>query len=122
MFMDKENVWIGVDIEEIDRFRKFDYDYNDSFLNRLFTKQELEYCFSKADPAPHLAVRYAAKEAVVKALNEITDEVIDYKTIEIRHTEKGTPIVGVEGLEKLNIKLSLAHEKDKALAFVLIMK
>ena len=57
---------IGVDIESVDRFKE--HDKNGSFLKRIFTNKELEYCFSFTDFAQHLAVRYSGKEAVVKAL------------------------------------------------------
>ena len=42
-----ENFGIGTDIESIDRFRRIDYVKNNSFLNKIFTKNELDYCFSK---------------------------------------------------------------------------
>ena len=57
----------GTDIETIDRFRKFK-NRNDSFLKKVFTSEELKYCFSHQDAAPHLAVRFSGKEAMIKAL------------------------------------------------------
>lgn len=117
-----ENLAIGVDIEDITRFRKFDRINNASFLNKIFTEDELNYSFSKEDPFPHLAVRYAGKEAVVKALCGLEKNNVSFKEIEIIRSDTGIPFVKFkkEGLDDIKIKISLSHCKDKALAFVVI--
>ena len=106
---------IGTDIENIERFKNKEK----HFLNKIFTKKELEYCFSKKNYAAHLAARFAGKEAVVKALSNIADADIGYNQIEIINNKKGVPIVK---LDKFKIKLSLSHCKDKAIAFAIIEK
>ena len=57
---------LGVDIEDIDRFRKLDLYEDKGFFSKIYTGDEISYCFSKDSPAQHLAVRFAGKEAVVK--------------------------------------------------------
>ena len=59
---------IGTDIEDISRFDKYAKDKNEPFVQRIFTENEIAYCFSFKNPAPHLAVRFSAKESVYKAL------------------------------------------------------
>lgn len=116
----KNNFGIGVDIESIDRFRNID----NSFLNKIFTKNEIDYCFSKENAAPYLAVRYAGKEAVVKALSSIGKLKLNYKEIEILNDEKGVPMVRNDniGFHNLQVYLSLSHCKDKAIAFATVME
>ena len=55
---------VGIDIEKVDRFK----DFNKTKLSRIFTKQEIEYCFSFSNPLPHIAGIWCAKEAFVKAM------------------------------------------------------
>ena len=61
----------GVDIVEIERVKRLTIKWGDHFLRRFFTPAELEYSFSYRDPYPHLAVRFAAKEAASKALSSV---------------------------------------------------
>ncbi len=119
-----KNFGIGTDIESIDRFRKIDPINNNSFLNRIFTKGELEYCFSKEKASSHLAVRYAGKEAVVKALSSIGKVNPNYTDIEILNIENGVPVATINntGFHNLQVYLSLSHCKDKAIAFAIVME
>ena len=59
---------IGVDIVEIERFRRAVERRGRRFLEKIFTEEEMEYCFSMKDPYPHLAGRFCVKEAVLKSL------------------------------------------------------
>lgn len=115
---------IGADIEDISRFRKLDHLKNSSFLNKIFTKKELDYCFSKQKAAPYLAARFAGKEAVVKALSNISKKAMNYKDIEILNNNIGAPEVKImdKELKNLQIYISLSHCQDKAVAFVLVTK
>lgn len=116
------NLAIGVDIENIDRFRHLKLKKDSLFLKKIYTKTELSYCFSKKPAAPHLAVRYAAKEAIVKALSSIGYLNLDYQNIEIIHSKIDVPMVNIRNgqLKNLKIKISLSHSNDKAIAFVLV--
>ena len=64
-------VGIGVDIAALDRIKGLLERHADRFLNRIFTEAEKAYCFGYKDPVPHLAARFAAKEAAYKALGGV---------------------------------------------------
>ena len=108
---------IGTDIEEVRRFEKLDI----KTLRRLFTKDELDYCLKSKNKAQHLAVRFAAKEAVFKAL---PFEEIALKKIEVIRKAGQKPQIAVydERAKDLTFKLSLSHTKNNAIAFVIILK
>jgi len=118
------NFGIGVDIENVDRFEKFISTGNNSFLNKIFTQSEIEYCFSNGKIAPHLAARYAGKEAIVKALTSIGKTKVDYREIEIANNGNGVPMARInnEEFDNFQIHLSLSHCKDKAIAFAVVME
>lgn len=113
-----KDISIGVDIEDIERFVSLDIKKNKSFFNRLYTHREMEYCLSKSNPYPHLAVRFAGKEAVIKLISGF-DEKISPNEIEILNDANGTPIVNINNKKLSHIKviISLSHCKDKAIAF-----
>ena len=109
---------IGVDIEDIDRFRKLPYKKNKSFYEKIFTKKEIVYCLKKTDPYPSFAVRFAAKEAVIKALpdkNKKFKSAKSFQSVEILMRWK-KPYIKINGK---NIFISLSHEKEKAIAFAI---
>ena len=113
---------VGVDIEDNSRFLDKSIEKDYKFLSRIFTQKELDYCFSNKFPSPHLTARFCAKEAVVKALSNIHDGVISYNKIEILKNEKGVPFVNilVDELRGYKFSLSISHEKDKSIAFVIV--
>ena len=108
---------VGVDIEDINRFK----DKSQKFIERIFTSAEIEYCKKFSNPESHFAVRFCAKEAVIKALCalEITD--VTLSQIEIYHNKNKCPQVRI--LKKLKkeiiFNLCLSHDKTKAIAFVI---
>ena len=116
-----KNFGIGVDIESIDRFEL--YSKNSRFLNKLFTKNELNYCFSKKNSAQHLAARYVGKEAVIKALNSMGRRNLSYNEVEIFNDENNIPIVKINDKNYLNFKIhvSLSHSNDRAIAFSIVI-
>ena len=116
-------VGVGTDIIEIERIKKACV--NSRFLERVFTVKEREYCFSLKNPYPSLAARFAAKEAVLKAL-ETGLSGCSFKDVEIiKEADTGKPIVKLSGgakkvaKEKLieNIMISISHNKTHAIAF-----
>lgn len=112
---------IGVDIEEVARFRKIDRARDRQFLEKIFTARELDYCFSKKDPAPHLAARFCAKEAVIKALASVKIKTVLYRNIEIVNETDGAPkarLLTKDQIYKINV--SISHTTDYAIAFVII--
>jgi holo-[acyl-carrier protein] synthase len=114
---------IGADIVEISRFRQHGDGTSPAFLRRNFTEREIAYCRSHADPAPHLAARFAGKEAVIKALSGLGIADVFFPGIEILNDRRGVPYVRIntEHAEKLSIKLSLSHSSGMALAFCIIL-
>lgn len=110
---------IGVDIESIVRFKGLQREKSKHFLAKIFTKGELDYCFSKTAPASHLAARFAAKEAVVKAVSSLGQETPNVNEIEISHHANGAPVAALKGHD---IKISLSHCGDKAIAFALVQR
>ncbi|MCJ7509240.1 MAG: holo-ACP synthase [candidate division Zixibacteria bacterium] len=115
---------IGVDITDISRFAKLNPKKDRLFLSRIYTSAEIQYCFSKAKPAQHLAARFAGKEAIVKALKGL-EIAAYYKQIEISNDESGVPKAELKDkkiLNKFDILLSLSHCEDKAIAFAIAHK
>jgi len=114
------NFGIGVDIESISRFTKADA--ASSFLNKILTRAELDYCFSCAVPAQHLAARFAGKEAIIKALAGLNRSAPGYKDIEITNDNNGVPWARIlkPGFNDLEIKLSLSHGRQEAIAFAVV--
>ena len=105
---------IGVDIVDICRFKKINSE--DLFYKKIFTAAERAYCLSKKDASMHFAARFAAKEAVKKAIKEN----IEFIDIEIIRKKDGAPKVTINNpkiRKKYNIKLSMSHDGDVAIAF-----
>jgi len=120
-----EILGIGTDIENVSRFDNISYEKNPNFLKKIFTEKELKYCFSKRKASEHLAVRFAGKEAVIKAINSLGKiHNINYNEIEIKNNESGLPLVNIfkNGYEGLSVYLTLSHSEDNAIAFVIIVK
>jgi len=111
---------IGADIEEIDRFR-LDEKTDISFLKKVFTARERTYCFSYKDPAPHLAARFCAKEAVIKALAVMGIAHLSFNHIEILENRGKPPSVHIIGASAKDcvIQVTLSHTHTTALAFVI---
>ncbi len=82
---------IGNDIVEVARIKAVLARYPQRFLDRVFTPYEQEYCLKRKDPALHLAGRFAAKEAIVKALGTGFTQGLSWLDIEIRPDSKGKP-------------------------------
>ncbi|MEG8947411.1 holo-ACP synthase [Rosettibacter firmus] len=87
---------IGIDIIEIERIKKSVEQYGDNFLNRIFTKTELEYSLNKKNKFQHLAARFAAKEAITKAISS-HHKSFGWKDIEIVNLVNGMPTVNLLG-------------------------
>ena len=117
------NFEIGVDIEKINRFDNKENSKNKNFLKKIFTQEELDYCFSKSNVSAHLAGRYAAKEAIVKALSSNYEKKLLYNEIEIRNNSTGVPevIIRRPELNNLKIKISISHSEDNAIAMAIII-
>lgn len=113
---------IGNDIIEIERIRRSVEEHGDRFLARIFTQKELDYCLKHKDPIPHLAGRFAAKEAVAKALGTGFGEQLSWKDIEILNDAAGKPLVHLHAMEeKRSVLLSISHCRDYVTAVALLI-
>ena len=116
--------FIGTDIVSVLRFEKIIQKHPQRFIERTYTPIEIKYCDSKAAPPIHFAGRFAAKEAVKKALlsSGIVSN-IDFAAIEILSSESGTPEVQVNHplLDQITCKVSISHTDDTAIAFSLVI-
>jgi holo-[acyl-carrier protein] synthase len=116
---------VGLDLIEIDRVRRALERHGDGFRERCFTAAEREYCEGKANPAQHYAGRFAAKEAVGKALG--TGVHFTWKEIEIKGRPKpsvhlsGRTARAAERLGAGQIELSMTHSRELAAAVAVII-
>lgn len=111
---------IGTDIVSIKRFSSAMDKWGDKITSRLFTSKELDYCNSKKHPATHLAARFAAKEALYKALSGVRDAPVKFNNMEVLNDSSGKPSMKVEGVEDLEILVTMSHEKEFATSTVII--
>ena len=120
-------VTCGTDIIEIERIKKSIEETEGRFLERVYTEKEIAYCESKkSQKYQHYAARFAAKEAVFKAISVcIPDKYsICWKDIEITNNEQGRPHVSLIGIESKNIEsidISISHCKEYAVANVSVL-
>ena len=121
-------IGIGIDIIEIDRVRESVEKFGDHFLNKIYTQKELDYCLKKKYKYQHLAARFAAKEAVYKALATGWDAEVSWQHIEISNEPNGMPIVTLQGkLKKFlskskELKISMSHSRDYVACMAIIYK
>ncbi|OGW50365.1 MAG: holo-[acyl-carrier-protein] synthase [Nitrospirae bacterium GWC2_57_9] len=120
-------VGIGVDLVKIDRIDKAGRNHP-GFLERVFTDKEQEYCSRQKFPAQHYAGRFAAKEALLKAIGTGWSAGVKWTDMEVLHGEGGGPIVNVSGRVKdmmdlkgvKHIFLSYSHDEGYAVAQVVL--
>jgi holo-[acyl-carrier protein] synthase len=119
---------LGTDIVAIARIAALMRARGAAFLERWFTAGEIGYCSGKAVPARHFAARFAAKEAVVKALPVVWDGPLPWRSIEIINDPQGAPSVSLSGaiLDAAakagvgDIRVSLSHCDEYATATALV--
>ncbi len=118
---------IGVDIVKVKRMEAAVGRWGRRFLEKVFTREEIDSCYGKARPYASFAVRFAAKEAFMKAAGL---KGISFRDIEVVNQVSGAPEIrkdgrlgaalAASGIE--NIHLSLSHEKEYGVAFVVTEK
>ncbi len=110
-------IGIGTDLVEVARVEAFAK--RPGALERIFSPEEIDYCLSRKNKYEHLAVRFAAKEAVFKAL---PFDGVAFKNIRVLNLESGRPQVHVKDAraEGLTILISLSHTRRYATAQVVI--
>ena len=125
------DIFLGNDLVEVSRILLSIDKIGQRFIDRIYTKHEQEYCNSKSKPEIHYAGRFAAKEAFSKALGTGISKGINFNEIIVLNEKSGKPYIKlIDNTKKIvekkfkrkiyNISLSIADEKDYAVAFVTI--
>jgi holo-[acyl-carrier protein] synthase len=117
---------VGIDIVKIERMKAAVERWGKRFLGRVFTEDELAYCYGKNEPYLSLSVRFAAKEALIKAIG--SEIPVSLRDIEIMNYADGRPVLNVAGrlksfFEEKAIRrthLSLSHEREFGVACVVL--
>jgi holo-[acyl-carrier protein] synthase len=113
---------VGIDIIEVARIQASHKRFGGRFLNRVLLADEIAYCLSHKNPAPFIAARFAAKEAISKAFGTGIGAVLGWHDMEIRRKKSGEPFVILHGKgRKLfksrrakNLPISLSHTANYA--------
>jgi holo-[acyl-carrier protein] synthase len=119
---------IGVDVVKVERLVHSLERFGERMEKRLFTEGELEYCRRHADPAPHLAARFAAKEAAFKAIGTGLSGGVGWKQAEVIQPGGRQPTLEYHGVARERFvalgctasHLSLSHDGGLAVACVVI--
>jgi len=118
----------GVDIVEVTRIRGSYEKFGERFINRVLRPDEIRYCLSHRDPAPFLAARFAAKEAISKAFGTGIGRHLGWQDMEVARKESGEPYVILhgQGLALLAergaslVHLTLSHTNQHAVAVAIL--
>lgn len=122
-------VGIGTDIIECLRIAKMIERHGELFLTRVFTAREIEYCSARKAATQHYAGRFAAKEAILKALGTGWSRGIHWRDLEVRNDRGGKPQVALGGrareiCEKRgvgDVHVSISHCRTHATAFAIAL-
>src|SRR5438552_9914386 len=120
---------IGVDLVNIPRMRDVIDRWQDRFLRRVFTEQEIAYCRARRDPVPHFAARFAAKEAVLKALGTGLRMGVSWRELEVQRERGQAPTLVLSGRSRevsearggRRVLLALTHDGDYACAHAMLV-
>jgi len=118
---------LGTDIVECLRIAQMIERHGELFITRVYTDAEIAYCSSRKAATQHYAGRWAAKEAVLKALGTGWRRGISWRDVEVRSDRRGRPLVAVHGgarevLEKAGIRrihVSISHCRCHAVAYAI---
>ena len=122
-------VGLGIDATDIPRLRETYQKYGERFLRRVFTDAEIAYCLKRRDPVPHLAGRFAAKEAGMKALGTGQSRGVLWRDLEVVRGADGPPHLRFHGaaarhsatLGATRTLLTITHSESLALAQVILI-
>lgn len=123
------DLYSGVDIVEISRIKNAVLRWGKKFIDRVYTPGEYEYSFCKTQPYPHLAARFSAKEAVIKALGSFNLKEIRLTDIEILNSSNGKPDVILHNhvndycsQNGINVEISISHARMFAVSNAIAFK
>ena len=114
----------GTDIIEIERIKEALEKYEEKFKNEIFTENEVNYCEGhKNQKFQHYAARFAAKEAIFKAISKKLDKNYSWRDFEIVNDENGKPEVKLKKdiKEIESIDVSISHCKEYAISNVVVL-
>ncbi len=120
---------IGTDIVECLRIAQMIERHGEQFINRVYSKHEIGYCSSRKMATQHFAGRWAAKEAVMKALGTGWRRGVDWRDIEIRNSANGQPVIAmragirdlIEELGVADVLISISHCRSHATAYAIAL-
>ncbi len=124
-------VGIGVDIVDISRLERAIAAHGNRFINRVFTRREIDYCELLTRSGERYATRFAAKEAARKAIGAATPvKALSWHDVEIISSTEGAPQLQfhgraaelIEACGVTRVHVSLSHATDQAVAFVILEK
>ncbi len=106
---------IGIDVADIEKFEKMEFNKKQNFYENLFLPSEISYCLKYKNPYERFAAKFAIKEAVIKSIGEDIS-FLDIETIHI----KSKPNIKIKKIEKkYQFQVSVSHEKKIAVAVVI---
>lgn len=116
---------IGVDVVDVNRMKQMLQSQGEAFVAKVFTETEAAYCRSRKNPHEHFAARFAAKEAVSKAMQKGWSGEFRWKDVEVMNEPSGAPKIILYGelaglLKGARIHLSLSHTDTTVVAFAVI--
>jgi holo-[acyl-carrier protein] synthase len=122
-------IGIGTDITECLRIARMIERHGELFINRVYTPEEIRYCQNRKQSTQHFTGRWAAKEAILKALGTGWRRGISWSDVEVRNEPGGRPVVGVRGgvkelVEQLGVVqllVSISHCRTHATAYALAL-
>ena len=121
---------IGIDLVPVARMREVMARWQERFVARVFTPDEIAYCRSRRDPAPHFAARFAAKEAGLKALGTGLRLGVSWRELEVQRERGGPPVLVLRGRSREiarqrrgadRMLLALSHDGDYAIAQAMLV-
>ena len=118
-------IFIGNDIVEISRIKKNIDNYSHLFINKIFSKEEANYCNNKKFPEIHFAGKFAAKESVFKAIRQYDNNLkVFFKDIEVLNDSNSKPFIRIQMLEfsAQKIQISISHSKSYATSVAILYK
>jgi holo-[acyl-carrier protein] synthase len=121
---------LGCDVIEVERIRRAVERQGERFLHRVFSDEERAYCLAKANPYPHLAARFAAKEAVSKAFTTGIGARLGWKSAAIAHGDRMEPLVRLDAAGEALLRevgatgvlVSLSHTQTVAMAVAALVR
>ncbi len=121
-------VGLGIDFVDLARVRRVVERHGERFFERILTEREQAYCRRFRDPVPHAAARFAAKEAVLKALGTGLAKGIRWLDVEVVRDEEGAPSVELAGRaaeiararSAERVQLSISHDHGAAIAIAIL--